>query len=507
MINLCIHGHFYQPPRENPWTDEIEEQVSAAPYHDWNEKIYYECYKPNTEAGIFRDGKELVDKVNNYEFINFNFGPTLLNWIKEKHPDTYSSILEADKNSTTQHNGHGNAIAQCYNHMIMPLANYNDKVTQVRWGLRYFEYHFGRKSEGIWLPETACNQETIEILIDEDVKYIILDINQAESYKEEGSKEWINVSQRNINPFTVYKCYSKISEEKFINIFFYDGPLSRNISFDEVLKSSSFLLENIKQIALETSSDSRLLSIATDGETFGHHKKFAERTLAYFLKYLAPENNIKLVNFGEFLEQHPAKFEVKIKPGKNGEGTSWSCSHGVERWKDDCGCGSDGKFHQRWRKPLRQALDWLRDNLIFLYENEGNKYLKDVWNARNDFIDIIFDNSSVIRQNFFNIHALQSLNEAEQHYCMKLLDMQKFAMFMYTSCGWFFSEISGLESVKILEYAARAMELAKELTEINLEPDFIKLLSLAESNVPEYMNGEGVYLKLVRPNRISNVRL
>jgi alpha-amylase/alpha-mannosidase (GH57 family) len=502
MINLCIHGHFYQPPRENPWTGEIEKQPSAAPYHDWNERIYFECYKPNSEAEIISEGNITADKVNNYEYINFNFGPTLLDWIKEKHPDTYNKIIEADKTSRIIHNGHGNAIAQCYNHMIMPLASYNDKVTQVKWGLKYFEYHFCRKSEGIWLPETACNADTIEVLIDEGVKYIILDTNQAEAYREEGNNDWINVSNGTVNPFRTYKCYTEKSSGKYINIFFYDGPLSRNISFDDVLKSSSHLLERIKQVTNTIDTQNQLLSIATDGETFGHHKKFSERTLAYFIKYLAPQNNIKIVNYGEFLEQNPAKYEVKIKRGKNDEGTSWSCPHGVERWKDDCGCSSDSIFHQRWRKPLRNALDWLRDKLIVLFENEGNKYLKNVWRARNDYIEILCDPSESSKVNFFSIHGEKLLNSAEQNYCLKLLEMQKYAMFMYTSCGWFFSEISGLESVKILEYAARAIELAEEVSGANVESEFIKLLSLAESNIPEYMNGEGVYLNLVKPNRI-----
>ena len=342
MINICIHGHFYQPPRENPWTGEIEEQQGAKPYHDWNEKIYHECYLPNTEAEIIKDDGEIAAHINNYELINFNFGPTLLAWIKNKHPETYKKIIDADKLSLKQHNGHGNAIAMCYSHMIMPLANFNDKHTQIKWGLADFKYHFGRDSEGIWLPETACNTETIEALINEGVKYIILDTSQAAFARKPCDDKWVDVNDGTINSKQPYKCFSKINKIKFINIFFYDGPVSKSVAFDDVLTSSQKLLDKIFIAEDKTVKDDQLISVATDGETFGHHKRHAERTLAFFLKTLAPQNNLKNVNFGEYLELHPPVYEVMLKEGDNGEGTSWSCPHGVKRWKEDCGAAERG---------------------------------------------------------------------------------------------------------------------------------------------------------------------
>ncbi|MCX7877563.1 MAG: DUF3536 domain-containing protein [Ignavibacteria bacterium] len=495
MINICIHGHFYQPPRENPWTNEIEQQESASPFHNWNERIWDECYKPNSEAEILNDKGSVVAKVNNYEMINFNFGPALLSWLKRKHPETYSLIIEADKKSIIEHNGHGNAIAMCYNHMIMPLANFNDKVTQIRWGVEDFIYHFGRLPEGIWLPETACDQETIEVLIKEKISYIILDTSQAEEVREIGSEDWIKVVDGKINPKNTYRCYSR-QGNGYLNIIFYDGQISRAVAFDDVLLSSQNLLMKIFTALNPVSQKPQLISVATDGETFGHHKKHAERTLAYFMKVLAPENGLKTVNFGEYISQNPPQYEVKIKQG---EGTSWSCPHGVERWKDDCGCGHAGKWKQSWRKPLRASLNWLRDELIKIYSSYGNSLFKDIWDARNDYIKIILDDSSSVKKEFFRKHSSGRLSKKEKELCLRLLEMQKYSMLMFTSCGWFFSEISGLETVQILQYASRAMELASDISGVDLENRFVEMLSHAPSNMPEFKNGKGVWEKLVKP--------
>lgn len=503
MINICIHGHFYQPPRENPWTGEIERQDSAKPYHDWNERIYEECYKPNSQADIINDKGETVLEVNNYEYINFNFGPALLAWIQNKHPETYQKIINADKRSISLHGGHGNAIAMCYNHMIMPLANFNDKITQVKWGLADFRHNFGRESEGIWLPETACNMETIEVLISEGVKYIILDTSQAEQVRKIGDLSWTDVSENTIDPKMPYRCFSKVNSDKYLDIFFYNGPVSKAVAFDDVLKSSQNLLNKIITASDDDISMHQLVSVATDGETFGHHKKHAERTLAFFIRSLAPQNNLKMVNFGQYLEKNPPTCEVKIKPGKSGLGTSWSCVHGVERWRDDCGCGGGGGWHQEWRAPLKETLDWLRDSMIVIYENFGSQLFKDVWKARNDYIKLVLKNNSTALHNFFANNAVRKLTETEMNTAMQLLEMQRNAMLMYTSCGWFFSEISGLETVKILEYASMAMDITKEITGVSFEAEFKKRLERAPSNIPKYENGSNVFDELVLKNKRS----
>ncbi len=384
--------------------------------------------------------------------------------------------------------------------MIMPLANLNDKITQIKWGLADFKYHFGRDSEGIWLPETACNMETLEVLIAEEIKYIILDTSQVAAFRKLSETDWLNVIDGSINPKHPYRCYSELNKKKSIDIFFYDGPVSKAIAFDDVLKSSQNLLEKIISASRSEPEEQMLVSVATDGETFGHHKTHSERTLAFFLRSLAPQNMLKIVNFGEYLEFNPPIYEVKLNTGINDEGTSWSCNHGVKRWKEDCGCGGGGGWNQKWRKPLRETLDWLRDQLIILYENMGHVFFQDVWKARNNYIEVILNNSLSNRLNFITNNAVRPLAQSEIDIVLKLMDMQKDAMLMYTSCGWFFSEISGLETVKILEYASRAMEIALELSGISFEEEFLKRLADAPSNIPKYSTGKGVYEQLVKKN-------
>ncbi len=497
---ICIHGHFYQPPRENPWTGEIEKQISASPFHDWNERIYQECYKPNSEAVIVDYSGKVLKRINNYEYINFNFGPTLLSWIKDKHPKTFFKILEADKKSLLKHSGHGNAIAQVYNHIIMPLANRNDKITQVKWGLDFFKFYFGRKSEGIWLSETAVDMETIRVLIEERVKYIILDPSQADEIKKISSDEdWINVSDSSINPKHPYRCYADDKKKKFIDIFFYDGPFAKNISFDDVASSAERMMDKINYITLPDYDKDQLISVATDGETYGHHKHFTERTIAYLLTELAPGRGYKVVNYGEYLSRHKPAYEVILKKGKNNEGTSWSCVHGVSRWKEDCGCHTGGEpgWNQKWRTPLRDSLNNLRDTLIKIYESKGTEYFKDIWTARNEYINILLDNSEDAKSDFFTNNAKKDLDENEKDICIMLLEMQKYAMFMFTSCGWFFSDISGIETQKILEYARRAIEITKELTgDKEIEKEFLNELEKAKSNKPEFSDGKKIYFKM-----------
>jgi alpha-amylase/alpha-mannosidase (GH57 family) len=499
MYNICIHGHFYQPPRENPWTGEIELQESASPFHNWNERIWNECYAPNSEAEILDDKGNVIQKVNNYEMMNFNFGPTLLEWIKRKHYGTYVKIIEADKNSQLKQNGHGNAIAMCYNHMIMPLALRMDKITQVKWGVADFRHHFNREPEGIWLPETACDEETLEVLISENIRYTILDVSQAQKIRKIGEDEWLDISDNKLNPRIPYRYYSVNKPDRFIDIIFYDGYLSRAVAFDDVLLSSENLLFKIINAGESVKMKGELISIATDGETFGHHKKHAEKTLAYFFKILAAKYNLQITNFGKYLSDHKPEFEVKIKPG----GTSWSCIHGVERWKSDCGCGKTGKWNQKWRTPLRESLNWLRDQLWNIYVDYGSVVFRDIYKARDNYISVILnghDTTSV--KEFLKLHSVKSLTKKQKLLCLDLLEMQKYSMLMFTSCGWFFSELSGIETVQILQYAARAIEIIKSISGEDLEKEFMNRLASAQSNIPEFANGKNVYERFVMPAKI-----
>lgn len=499
-VCICLHGHFYQPPRENPWIEEVEQQDSAAPFHDWNERIHYECYHPNSSARALDARGKIVDVVNNFERTSFNFGPSLLSWLAIKHPDTYHCILEADRLSCQSHHGHGSAMAQVYNHMIMPLANLRDKRTQVRWGIEDFRYRFKRQPESIWLPETACNEETLEVLVSEKIKFIVLSPHQARAVRPIEGGEWQDVMGGRIEPRQPYRYFLKNNPSLFIDIFFYDGPISRAIGFENLLFDAKNFMQRL-QNAIVDWDHPQLIHVATDGETYGHHKAYGDRVLAYLTYVEIPRHGYRLVNYGEFLEENPPRWEVRLIEGENNEGTSWSCAHGVNRWKDHCGCRGDGpaNWTQHWRKPLRWALDWLRDELAQIYEKEAVKYLKDPWAARDDYIHVVLDRNEATIKDFFERQASRELYKEEITTCLKLLEMQRYLMLMYTSCGWFFTELSGIETVQILQYAGRAIQLGREVSGINYERDFLEHLALAKSNMEFFKDGQGVYEKLVRP--------
>lgn len=507
--HLTIHGHFYQPPRENPWTEEIELQKSAHPFHDWNERIHHECYLPNTRARLLDDQGLIVDIVNNFESISFNFGPTLMSWLKDKHPEAHASIVEADARSAAAHGGHGNAIAQVYNHIIMPLAPRRDKTTQVRWGAADFRRTFGRDPEAIWLAETACDEETLEVLVEEGMRWLILSPYQAQAVRALDANDWHDVSKGEIDPKQPYRCFLKSDPAKFIDIFFYDGPVSKAVGFEDVLFDAKRFMDRIESAARRDTGENQLVSLATDGETFGHHKAFGDRVLAYLLNAEAKNRGFKIVNFGEYLEAHAPRFAVVLKDGEGGEGTAWSCPHGTRRWKDHCGCrgGGPGHWNQHWRKPLRAALDRLKAKIDSVFEEQGAPFFKDVWQARNAYVQVVLDRSEETARRFFAAEVRRPVTKAEMTFLLKLLEMQRHAMLMYTSCGWFFSEISGLETVQILQYAARALELAEETGGRPLEEEFLSHLAEAKSNIAELKDGRGVYEKYVRPSRTKPAKI
>ncbi len=497
---LTIHGHFYQPPRENPWIEEIEIQESAAPEHDWNEKICSQCYAPNSSSRIVDGANKIIEISNNYLYISFNFGPTLLSWMEKHDVEAYQKILQADYESRKLYSGHGNAIAQVYNHMILPLANQNDKITQVLWGLKDFRKRFGRNSEGIWLAETAVDAQTLEVLIDCGVKFTILSPHQAKCFNKIGENNWQDASWGSIDPSRVYRYYVEgTNKEKYIDLFFYDGQISKSVAFDNLLQDGNKFAYRLNDGYSEQRQRAQLINIATDGESYGHHTKFGDMALAYILKVGAKNLGFEITNYGEFLEKYPPEYEVDIKPV-----SAWSCCHGVGRWSDDCGCSTGGHAHwnQKWRKPLRQALDYLRDELIKLCSTQGTKYYKDFWSARNDYIDVILDRSNESFNSFFRAHAKKQLTHSDKVKAVKLMEIQRFTQLMYTSCGWFFADISGIETTQILKYALRAMELAKEFSKINYEKTFLSILQKAKSNISEYGNGKDIYINHVKPSAI-----
>jgi alpha-amylase/alpha-mannosidase (GH57 family) len=500
---VCIHCHFYQPPRENPWLEAVELQDSAYPYHDWNERITAECYAPNSASRIL-DGKGLITGiVNNYAQISFNFGPTLLSWLEEKAPAVYEAILEADRESQGRFSGHGSALAQAYNHMIMPLASRRDQHTQTLWGIRDFEHRFGRFPEGMWLPETAASAETLEVLAELGIKFTVLAPHQAKQVRKIGAAgKFRNVEGGKIDPTRAYLV--RLPHGRSINVFFYDGPISRAVAFEGLLSNGEGFANRILSGFSDQRKGPQLMHIATDGETYGHHHRFGDMALAYALHHIESKNLAKLTNYGEYLEKHPPEQEVEII-----DNTSWSCVHGVERWRSSCGCNSGGKpgWTQEWRGPLRAALDWLRDELAAAYEENARQLLKDPWGARDAYIDVVRERSPESLVRFFEAHATRSLSEQEVVSALKLLEMQRHLMLMYTSCGWFFDELSGIETVQVIMYAGRALQLAQEEFGDSIEDRFLELLAKAKSNLPELRDGAEIYKKWIKPAAVTLLRL
>ena len=495
---ICIHGHFYQPPRENPWLEAIELQDSAAPYHDWNERISRECYAPNAVSRILDDQGRILKLVNNYAKISFNFGPTLLSWLTISTPDVYAAILEADRQSREKFSGHGSAMAQVYNHIIMPLANTRDRITQILWGMRDFEHRFKRPPEGMWLPETAVDLETLELLARFDIRFVVLAPHQAARVRRIGETAWHEVKGGAIDPRQVYR--QQLPSKRSIAIFFYDEPIARAVAFEGLLSQGERYIERLTGAFSAATDQPELVHLATDGESYGHHHRFGDMALAYVLEQIEARSLARLTNYGEFLATHPPAHEVEIV-----EKTSWSCIHGIDRWWSDCGCnaGAPPGWNQQWRTPLRNALDWLRDQSAPIWETKTRDLLKDPWAARDDYIAVVLDRSEEGIRDFFARHATVPLNAAQTTTALKLLEMQRNAMLMYTSCGWFFNDLSGIETVEILQFAGRAVQLAQELFGDSLEEPFVRRLAAAKSNLAEEGDGARLYERRVRRAKVD----
>jgi len=491
---ICIHGHFYQPPRESPWLEAIEIQDSAFPYHDWNERITAECYAANAVSRIWDTEGRIAQLVNNYASISFNFGPTVLLWMQNYAPDAYEAILEADRLSLEKFSGHGSALAQAYNHIILPLADSRDKKTQIIWGIRDFEYRFGRKPEGLWLPETAVDLESLDIMAQYDIGFAILAPSQASRVRLIGGNEWQDVSGGRIDPGMAYRV--SLPSGRFMNLFFYDSPISHALAFEGLLNNGEAFANRLLAAFPNDQSAPRLVHIATDGESYGHHHRGGDMALAHALHHIESNELAQLTNYGWYMDEHGPTHEAEIF-----ENSSWSCIHGIERWKSDCGCNSGGHsgWNQGWRAPLREALDWLRDAVNPVYEQMAGQFVTDPWAARDDYIDVIVDRSPNRVSAFMNRNATHPLDSRGQITVLRLMELQRNAMLMYTSCGWFFDELSGIETVQVMRYAGRVLQLADQLFNDSFESGFLEHLERARSNIPEHRDGRTVYEKWVRP--------
>jgi alpha-amylase/alpha-mannosidase (GH57 family) len=495
---ICIHGHFYQPPRENAWLEAVELQDTAYPYHDWNERITAQCYATMATSRLLDEHGLIREITNNYARISFNFGPTLLAWLERQAPAVLGAILEADQESRRRFSGHGAAIAQAYNHMIMPLANRRDKETQIVWGIRDFEHRFQRPPEGMWLPETAIDIETLEVLVEHGIGFTILSPRQAKRIRHLNGSDWQEVGGGKIDPSRSY--LARLPSGKSIALFFYDDPISRAVAFEGLLSNGERFAHRLMGGFDDTRQEPQLVHIATDGESYGHHHHKGNMALAFALHSIESRKLARLTVYGEYLELHPPQWEVEIV-----ERTSWSCVHGVERWLKDCGCNSGGHpgWHQTWRTPLREALDWLRDSLAPAYEEKMTSLGFDPWMVRNDYIRVILDREPAAVDAFMAERIQRTLSPEERILAIKLLELQRHAMLMYTSCGWFFDDISGLETVQVIQFAGRALQLAKEVFGSGLEYRFMQLLEKGPSNIRDHKDGRRIYEKFVKPAMVD----
>ena len=495
---ICIHGHFYQPPRENAWLESIELQDSAYPYHDWNTRITAECYGANARSRILDDQGRIVRMVNNYSKMSFNFGPTLLSWMVNHAPDVYQTILQADIKSRERFSGHGSAIAQAYNHIILPLANRRDKYTQILWGIRDFAHRFGRRPEGMWLPESAVDRQSLDIMAELGIRFTILSPHQAAAVRPVDAPQWHDVSDGTIDPTMPY--IQQLDAGRRIAIFFYDSHLSRAVAFERLLGNGEAFANRILSAFSDERSHPQLVNLATDGESYGHHHRFGDMALAYALDYIETNQLARLTNYGAYLADHPPSWEVEIV-----DNTSWSCVHGIARWCSDCGCntGHHREWNQAWRKPLRKAMDCLRDTLESSYTEKAGQYLKDPWQARDDYIAVVMNRTPDTLERFFKRHSVQQLMPASRTTILKLLEMQRYLMLMYTSCGWFFDDISGIETVQAIQYAGRAIQLYSDIFNADIETRFLEQLEQAKSNIAHHRDGRRVFEKFVKPAMVD----
>lgn len=512
---VCIHGHFYQPPRENPWLEAVEVQESAQPYHDWNERVTTEAYEPNAASRVLDGEGRIRDIINNYARISFNMGPTLLTWMEENRPRVYRAVLEADRESRRRFGGHGSALAQVYNHMILPLADRREKETQVRWGVLDFEHRFGREPEGMWLPETAVDLESLEVLAEHGIRFTVLDPRQARRFRpldaapdvpdsdpprQDDAGEGDDPGTGDALPVDPRRPYlQRLPSGREIVLFFYDGPLARAVAFEDMLEDGSRFADRLVDRFGETPGAAQLVHIATDGETYGHHHRHGEMALSRALLSLEERDDVELTNYGAFLEDHPPEQEVEIR-----EETSWSCAHGIERWRSDCGCstGGEAEWDQAWRGPLRDALDQLRAAVRPLLDRTADEIFRDPADARNEYVRVLLDRSPENVDAFLARHLGERSSPPARTTAVRalhLLELERHLQLMYTSCGWFFHDLAGIETVQVLRYAARAIQLADRLFEADVETDFLETLARAESNQPAHGDGRHIYRQKVEP--------
>ena len=484
---ICIHGHFYQPPRENPWTGKIDPQPSAAPFANWNLRIADECYLANTKAKILKEDGSIERYVNNYEFLSYNFGPTLLRWFDDFIPELAQGLVDADAKSIKRF-GHGTAMAQVYHHSILPLCDIQDKRTEVAWGIADFKKRYGRMPEGIWLAETAVDIETLEILAEYGIAFTILAPRQAKAVATIGSDKWTSVDEGSLDTSRPYLC--ELPSGKTISLFFYHGDLAMEVAFRGALDNGESFAKRIYDVSLNFAEDS-LLHYATDGESYGHHHRYGEMALAYCFQTLDEMEGIEPINYATYLHRFPPTHKIRVH-----EPSSWSCVHGVGRWSENCGCVIDGRNEgrQEWRVHLRNALNALRDSTRDIFLKYCSELIKDPLVFRHKWLNAVLrrEEDLLIYENY--LAQPTKLGLAEIRFWM---EHQKLALMMFTSCGWFFDTASGLEPVQILRYAKRLIEITKTRVDNGFENAFLEELYKISKEENGQWSGEEIWNQIV----------
>lgn len=497
-IALVVHGHFYQPPRENPWTDEVPREPSAAPFHDWNARIHAECYRANAYARIFGPQDHVTAIVNNYAGMSFDLGPTLARWLAKLDPQVIRRMREGDSSQCARL-GAGGAMAQVWAHPIAPLLNARDLRTQILWGRWDFRRRFAREPDGMWLPETAANEQTLAALIDAGITYTVLAPEQIEAVRPHG--DWLEVTPDQLDTGRAYRFNHPDGSGRSLALAIFDGPLSRDLAFGTATRDAASFLAAMRRSAERSHvPGKRLVLAASDGELYGHHKKFADLALAYAVTVSAPFEDIEVTNLGGFLAESPPTWEARLRPGPDGEGTAWSCSHGLGRWQRDCGCRmhSDKPSSQAWRKPLRRALDYLRDEAVGTFEDMGRDLFADPWQARDAYGEVVED-APELRKQFLRTIGRPALRRGQApRRALLLMEMQRSLLLMYTSCAWFFDDIAGPETAIALRRAGHALDLWQALGGKPPVTAFTDILARARSNQRKLGNGADAFARACR---------
>ena len=486
---LVVHGHFYQPPREDPWTGEVGAEPSAAPFHDWNERIDAECYRANAFARVYKVDR-LLEMVDNYRYLSTNFGPTLAHWLERHAPTALEHAVRADRAAHAR-TGFGSALAQGYHHAILPLCDALDRATQIRWGLADFRQRFGHDAAGMWLPECAVDRATVADLIDHGVLFTVLAPRQARRVRPPGG-EWRDAAP--LDTGRAYRCLHPDGSGRALAIYFYDGELAHAVAFGGALGSSAALLDALAGAARRSDG---LVHLAVDGESFGHHHRFGERVLAWTLAHQAKRHGFRITTYAAELASAPPRWEVELDLGEDGRGSSWSCAHGVGRWERECGCRLIEGTHQTWRGPLRAALDLLRDRGRVFYAGEAGELLRDPWRARDQAWDLRVDSPSDTREGFLAAHGRRELRSLERRRALALVEMQRRMLAMYASCGWFFDDVAGLEARLVMRHAARAIDLWAGLGGAPPIADVLDLLAASRSNDTAQRSGADVFRQVL----------